>query len=104
MAFRGVPVFEVREVLRLWLRGEGIRPVERLSGVNRKTVRRYVDAVAALGLRQDGGEIQLSDDFLGSVVEAVRPHRSDGHGEAWRVLAGGRRRRCGSRTASRATS
>ncbi len=53
MAFREVPVFEVREVLRLWLRGEGIRPVERLSGVNRKTVRRYVDAAVGLGLRQD---------------------------------------------------
>jgi hypothetical protein len=88
MAFREVPVFEVREVLRLWLRGEGIRPVERLSGVNRKTVRRYVDAAEALGLRQDGGEVQLTDEFLGSVVEAVRPHRSDGHGDAWRVLAG----------------
>lgn len=88
MAFREVPVFEVREVLRLWLRGEGPRPIERLSGVNRKTVRRYVDAAVVLGLRQDGGEVQLTDVFLGSVVEAVRPHRGDGHGEAWRVLAG----------------
>ncbi|HUP85637.1 MAG TPA: IS21 family transposase [Acidimicrobiales bacterium] len=88
MAFREVPVFEVREVLRLWLRGEGPRPIERLSGVNRKTVRRYVDAAVGLGLRQEGGEVQLTDECLGSVVEAVRPHRSDGHGEAWRVLAG----------------
>jgi transposase len=87
MAFREVPVFEVREVLRLWLRGEGIRPIERLSGVNRKTVRRYVEAAVALGLRQDAGDVQLTDELLGSVVEAVRPHRSDGHGEAWRVLA-----------------
>ena len=87
MAFREVAVFEVREVLRLWLRGEGIRPVERMSGVNRKTVRRYVDAAVALGVRQDGGEVQLTDEVLGSVVEAERPHRSDGHGEAWRVLA-----------------
>ena len=44
MAFREVRVFEVREVLRLWLRGEGIRAMERLVGVDRKTVRRYVDA------------------------------------------------------------
>ena len=35
MAFREVRVFEVREVLRLWLRGEGIRAVERLGGVDR---------------------------------------------------------------------
>jgi transposase len=79
-------VFEVREVLRLWLRVEGIRAVERLAGVDRKTVRRYVSAAVELGLVRDGGEEQLSDEFIGGVVEAVRPHRGDGHGEAWRLL------------------
>jgi hypothetical protein len=44
MVFREVPVFEVREVLRLWLGGHGLRRVERLAGVDRKTVRRYVAA------------------------------------------------------------
>ncbi len=86
MAFREVRVFEVREVLRLWLLGEGLRAVERLAGVDRKTVRRYVEAAVGAGLVRDGGEAQLSDGFIGSVVEAVRPHRHDGHGEAWRLL------------------
>jgi transposase len=86
MSYREVRVFEVREVLRLWLRGGGLRSVERLAGVDRKTVRRYVTAAEELGLCRDGGEGQLSDGFIGSVVEAVRPHRSDGHGEAWRLL------------------
>src|SRR2546422_1047997 len=86
MAFREVRVFEVREVLRLWLRGEGFRSVERLAGVDRKTVRRYVEAAEELGLVRDAGEGQLSDVFIGQVVEAVRPHRPDGHAEAWRTL------------------
>lgn len=86
MAFREVRVFEVREVLRLWLAGKGLRSVERLSQVDRKTVRRYVAAAEGLGLDRDGDEDQLSDVFVGLVVEAVRPHRSDGHGEAWRLL------------------
>lgn len=86
MSFREVPVFEVREVLRLWLRGEGLRSTERLAGVDRKTVRRYVTAAEALGLVRDGGENQLTDEMVGSVVEAVRPHRADGHGAAWRLL------------------
>jgi hypothetical protein len=38
MAFREVAVYEVREVLRLWLRGEGLRSTARLAGVDRKTV------------------------------------------------------------------
>lgn len=86
MAFREVRVYEIREVLRLWLRGDGLRRVASLAGVDRKTVRRYVDAAVALGVTRDGGEGQLSDELLGSVVEAVRPHRSDGRGEAWRLL------------------
>jgi transposase len=86
MAFREVRVFEVREVLRLWLDREGLRSIERLSQVDRKTVRRYVTAAEGLGLVRDGGVEQLSDEFIAMVVEAVRPHRSDGHGELWRLL------------------
>ena len=86
MAFREVRVFEVREVLRLWLAGEGLRSVERLSQVDRKTVRRYVTAAEQLGVQRDGGDSPLSDVLVGMVVEAVRPHRSDGHGAPWRLL------------------
>lgn len=79
-------MFEIREVLRLWLRGEGVRAVERLGGMDRKTVRRYVAAAEELGLVRDGGEQQLSDEFMGSVVEKVRPHRTDGRGQPWGQL------------------
>src|SRR5213592_2522622 len=77
MSFREVRVFEVREVLRLWLRGEALRAIERLAQLDRKTVRRYVNAAVELGLVREGGEDQLGDVFIGSVVEAVRPHRTD---------------------------
>ncbi len=86
MTYREVRVFEVREALRLWLRGEGFRSVERMAQLDRKTVRRYAVAAEALGLVRDGGEAQLTDEFIGQVVEAVRPHRSDGHGAPWRLL------------------
>ena len=82
MSFREVAVYEIREVLRLWLRGEGHRSIERLSLVDRKTVRRYIGAAVACGLVRDGGEGQLSDELLGLVCEVVRPHRPDGHGAA----------------------
>ena len=42
MAFREVRVYEVKEVLRLWLRGKGTRPISALVGVDRKTVQRYI--------------------------------------------------------------
>jgi len=89
MAFREVRMFEVREVLRLWVRGKGLRAIERLAGIDRKTVRRYVEAAADTGLDRDGGEDQLNDVFLSLVVEKVRPHRTDGDGPTWRNLEPG---------------
>jgi transposase len=90
MAFREVPMFEVREVLRLWLGGEGFRSIDRLTRVDRKTVRRYVDAALAAGVTADGGVEQLSDMVLGEIVERARPHRPDGHGEGWALLQANR--------------
>src|SRR3982074_1482411 len=72
MAFREVSVVEIREVLRLWLRGEGYRSIERLSGVNRKTVHRYVDAALEAGLSREDGEDRLGDELIGVVCEMVR--------------------------------
>lgn len=48
-------MFEVREVLRLWLGGEGFRAIDRLTRVDRKTARRYVEAAVAVGVTRDGG-------------------------------------------------
>ncbi|MGI8751042.1 MAG: IS21 family transposase [Acidimicrobiales bacterium] len=84
--FREVLVHEIREVLRLWVRGEGLRSIERLAVIDRKTVRRYVAAAVDAGLVCDGGEDQLNDVLIASVCEAVRPHRADGHGEAWGLV------------------
>jgi hypothetical protein len=45
-----------------------------------------VEAVIVLDLDRASGDGQLTDLFLGQVVEPVRPHRVDGHGKAWREL------------------
>jgi hypothetical protein len=86
MAFREVPMVEIREVLRLWLAGEGLRAIARLVRVDRKTVRRYVAAAEAAGLDRERGEEQLRDALIGAVCEAVRPARPGGHGGTWDAL------------------
>ncbi len=88
MAFREVSVVQVREALRRWLRGDGERPIAKGVGVDRKTARRYIAAAVELGVDRGGGEGQLTDELIGQVLERVRPHRVDGHGEAWRTLLG----------------
>jgi transposase len=86
MAFREVQVNEVREVLRCWLAGDGLRIAAERAGVDRKTARRYVEAGEVAGLVRDGGAEQLTDELIGAVIAAVRPARASGHGAAWQAL------------------
>ena len=86
MAFREVSVVQIKEALRRWLKGEGERTIAKGIGVDRKTARRYVAAAIELGVDRAGGEEQLTEELLGQIVERVRPHRTDGHGAAWRAL------------------
>ncbi len=86
MGYREVSVVEIREVLRRWVGGEGLRAIDRSTGVDRKTVRRYVEAARAVGVVADGDESQLTDGVIGLVCLAVRPDRPRGYGAAWERL------------------
>jgi transposase len=87
MVFREVDVVEVKEMLRLWVRGHGFKSMARLTQIDRKTVRRYVEAAVSAGMRQAGGEAQITDGLVGEVINAVRPARPGSHGRAWEHLA-----------------
>jgi len=91
VGFREVSVVEVREVLRAWLEGHGLRKVAERAGVDRKTARRYVAAAQAAGLTREPGEAgveAVTDELVGVVVDAVRPARPNGHGASWELLLG----------------
>ena len=51
MAYRELFMVEIKELLRLWQRGLGYREVARRLGMDRKTVRRYVQVAQAAGLQ-----------------------------------------------------
>lgn len=80
-------MIEIKEVLRLWLAGHALREVTRLAGLDRKTVRRYVQAAQAAGVTREGGDGQLSEEVLGAVVAVVRPDRPRGTGASWEAIA-----------------
>jgi len=86
VGFREVSVVEVREVLRAWLEGHGLRTIGERAGVDRKTARRYVAAAEAAGLTRDAGLGAVTDELVGLVVDAVRPARPNGHGASWELL------------------
>jgi transposase len=86
MGFREVSVVEIREVLRAWLQGDGLRTVAARAGVDRKTARRYVEAAQVAGLVRSAPVGAIDDELIGAVVSAVRPVRPNGHGAAWETL------------------
>ena len=62
-------MIEVKELLRLWVRGRGIKAIARQVGVGRNTVRRYIAAAEHEGLAV--GEVErLEDDELMSRIAA----------------------------------
>lgn len=86
MAFREVSVYEVKEVLRLWVSRHGIREIGRLAAIDPKTVRRYAAAAQAAGLCVGDPPEAITHEVVAVVVEAVRPARPSGHGAAWELL------------------
>jgi hypothetical protein len=83
MAYREVTMLEVKEVLRLWLRGRAIRAIARSVGVTRNTVRSYVETAVACGLAVEAGEAALSEEKLGEVLLRLRLRPERGKGESW---------------------
>ena len=86
MAFREVAVSEVREVLRLTVLGRGLREIARITGIDRKTVRRYLEAARDAGFDPAAGVDTLDDALISAVCERVRPARPGGHGRPWAAL------------------
>jgi transposase len=87
MAFREIRVYEIKEVLRLWLRGTGTRKIAAMVDLDRKTVQRYIAAAAGAGLEKGTAEEALDDVVMAQVCERARPRRRDGHGDTWSTLA-----------------
>ncbi|WP_405160805.1 IS21 family transposase [Nocardia sp. NBC_01499] len=87
MSYREVSVIEIVEMLRLWLQGLGLREVARLSGTDRKTVRRYVEVARSCGLDREGDAAQLTDELVAAVIAGVRRKRPNGKSDAWETIA-----------------
>ncbi len=69
MSFREMTMTEIREVARRWQARQGLRAIARETGVDRKTVRRYAEALEALGVTV---ETVLSDELVHEVAQRVQ--------------------------------
>jgi transposase len=73
MAYRELGMVEIREIVRRWLIGEGVRAIARGTGMDRKTIAEYVRAAVAVGVQRGGPPPR--DDQVAAIAAARRPGR-----------------------------
>jgi transposase len=86
--FREVSTVEIKEVLRQRQQGRFLREIARAVGLDRKTVRRYLEVACANGFDPD--EHGISDELVNAVAGQLRPGRPGGagRGDSWHELEG----------------
>lgn len=85
MAYRELSVIEVREVLRRYALGESLRAIARGTGVDRKTITKYLRAGLVLGV-QPGGAPPTDAQVDGVLAELRAPGPRGGARETWELL------------------
>lgn len=83
MAYREVTLLEVKEVIRLWLRGRSVRATARSLGVSRNTVRSYIEVAQECGLSPEAGEDALSDEKLSELLVRLKARPRRTRGSSW---------------------
>ena len=83
MAYREVTMLEVKEVLRLWLRGRPKKAIARSTKVSRNTVRAYIAAARGCGLDEKAGEGALTEEALADVLIRLKRQEGRPKGESW---------------------
>jgi hypothetical protein len=54
MAYRELGMVELREILRRWISGDGLRAIARATGMDRKTIAVYVRTALAADVQRGG--------------------------------------------------
>ena len=88
MGYREVTMLEIKEVLRLWCGGAARKRIAAQLGLDIRTVRRYLRAAQACGVRP-GGEAPDGEP-LAAVIAALQPDWGRRRGESWAVCSGQR--------------
>lgn len=83
MAYREVTMLEIKEVLRLWLRGRPKKAIARSTKVSRNTVRAYIAAARKCGLDEKAGEGALTEESFADVLSRLKGQEGRPKGESW---------------------
>jgi hypothetical protein len=84
MPYRELTMIEIKEVLRRWQAEQSDRRIHRETGIDRKTVRRYVSWAVDLGITRDR---ELTDDDVHAVAQCVQSRPLPDSSEQWTSVA-----------------
>ena len=84
MPYRELTMIEIKEVLRRWQAEHSDRRIQRETGIDRKTVRRYVSWATDLGITRDR---ELTDDDVHAVAQCVQSRPLPDPSEQWNTVA-----------------
>ena len=87
MSFREITMQDIREVLRRYQAGQSTRQIARETGLDRKTVGRYVASATSQGIKE---QPEVTDEIAGAVGRKVQTRALPAPSEAWRTLDGRR--------------
>ncbi len=85
-------MLEIKEVLRRREAGASVRWIAREMGMDRRTVGRYVEAIAAAGI---GDGTEVDDAVLASLAQAVQGRPAVEPSAGWQALSSQRERIAG---------
>lgn len=85
MTFREVTMFEVKDVLRHWLRSESLSEIAKKCGVARGTARKYVGAAKEGGLSPGQTEEVLTEEWLAELASKLWPENGRPRGDGWQL-------------------
>jgi hypothetical protein len=85
MAYREVTMIEVKEVLRQWLSGHSRKAMVKWVGLDRNTIRHYLQVAEQCGLRIADGVDALTDEKMADVLAALGAGPGRPRGEGWAI-------------------
>src|SRR5919205_3150466 len=84
MSFREITMQDVSEVLRRWQAGQSVRRIARETGLDRKTVGRYVGEAKATGVL---GATPVTEEVARAVGKEVQSRPLPPPSQQWQALA-----------------
>jgi transposase len=84
MPYRELSMIDIKEVLRRWSAQQSLHEIARATGVDRKTVRRYVRAAQSCSLPQDR---ELTEAEIHEVSQRVQSRRVPDASAEWQAVA-----------------